>query len=216
MENIKKNVVDNLYWDTRVDSSDIKITTEDGKVTLTGEVPSYNAMEAAIDNVWNVAGVKSVNNKLNVQFPAKLTVPSDDDIQSNIQNILLWDIDIDSTDINISVNNGIVSLEGTVDSFWKLYHIENKANVTGVKEIVNKLAVVPTAEVVDEDIAKDVVKALERNINVDVDNVNVEVEDGEVTLSGTVTNWTAYRAAENSAFYTLGVTGVDNQLTINY
>ena len=35
-----------LYWDSRLDVSDVMITVSQGKVTLKGSVPTYNAMKA--------------------------------------------------------------------------------------------------------------------------------------------------------------------------
>ncbi len=215
-ETIKKDVVDNLYWDMRIDASNVKVEVSDGKVTLKGSVPSYSSIRAATDDTWNVSGVTHVDNQLTVEYPTELTLPTDSEIQSNIENVLLWDSDVDSTKVDVEVENGIVILKGDVDAYWKVYHVENKSDVTGVIDVVNKLAVVPTEDVLDKDIAKDVVNALTRNFNVDVDDVNVKVKDGKVTLTGTVPSWTAYTSAETSAFYTLGVTEVDNQLTISY
>lgn len=214
-EKIKKEVVDNLYWDTRVDATDVVVeVSDDGEVTLTGNVPSYTAKTSATTSVWSISGVKEVDNQLTVEYPAAVTVPSDQDIRNNVENTLLWDTDIDSTKIDVSVNAGVVTIEGDVDAYWKLYQAQSDADVTGVLDIVNKLAVVPSEDILDKDIAEDVINALDRNAMVDIDNVNVEVEDGDVVLTGAVSDWSAYRSAEDTAFYTLGVTSVDNQLTI--
>ncbi|MBD3362847.1 BON domain-containing protein [Candidatus Dojkabacteria bacterium] len=215
-EKIKKDVVDNLYWDTRIDASDIEVEIEKGQVTLKGTVPSYSARSAAASNALSIRDVTSVVNNLTVEYPSAVTVPSDSDIKDNVESSLLWDTDIDSTKIDVSVSGGIVTLEGEVDSFWKLYRAESDADLTGVIDIVNKLAVVPTESIVDKDIAEDVVNALSRNISVNVDDVNVKVKDGKVTLTGTVPTSTASTAAENSAYFTLGVTDVDNQLIVSY
>lgn len=215
-EDIKANVVDNLRWDSRVDATNVTVEVSDGTVTLKGNVPSFTALTAATNNAWNVVGVTDVDNQLIVEYPSAVTVPSDADIKKNIESILAWDNDIDVTEIDVSVSNGVVTLEGNVDAYWKLYHLERKADVMGVINIVNKVAVVPTEDVLDEDIASDVEDALERNVSVDVDDVNVKVENGEVTLTGTVPSWNSYNSAENAAFYTLGVVAVDNQLVINY
>jgi osmotically-inducible protein OsmY len=48
-----------------------------------------------------------------------------------------------------------------------------------------------------------------------VNNVNVVVERGDVTLSGTVPSWTAKRSAYNAASYTLGVKNVVNNIVIS-
>ncbi|TFF85228.1 BON domain-containing protein, partial [Candidatus Heimdallarchaeota archaeon] len=38
-EEIKKKLTDQLYWDTRVDASDIDIDVNGSSVTLSGKVP---------------------------------------------------------------------------------------------------------------------------------------------------------------------------------
>jgi osmotically-inducible protein OsmY len=215
-EEIKKNVVDQLYWDVRVDASDVEVSVDDGTVTLTGKVPSYSASQAATTTVWSVDGVTAVENNLNIEAPSAVDLPSDSDIQSNIESMLLWNSEIDSTIVDVRVENGIVTLEGTIDAYWKKVRAEELSDVTGVLSVVNKLGVVPTEDVVDEDIAQDVTDALERSISVNVDDITVKVKDSKVTLTGVVPSWTAFRAAEDSAFYTLGVTEVDNRLTIQY
>ena len=40
-ETIDKQVVDQLYWDSRVNASEVAVTVQNGKVTLHGTVPSY-------------------------------------------------------------------------------------------------------------------------------------------------------------------------------
>lgn len=213
-ETIKKNVSDQLYWDTRVDASDVEVSVDSGVVTLTGQTPSYYAKQSAEDTALMVSGVISVVNKLDVKYPTSVTYPSDVDIQSNIESQLLWSTEIDSTKIEIEVQDNFVTLKGTVDEYWKKYRAETLADVTGVFGITNEIAVVPTETVVDEDIAEDVTAALERNVNVNVDDVTVKVKNGKVTLTGTVPSWIAFNSAENSAFYTLGVVEVENRLDI--
>lgn len=65
-------------------------------------------------------------------------------------------------------------------------------------------------------IARNIEAALERNFNVNVDNVTLKVSNGVVTLSGTVANWSAWQATYNTAAYTSGVINVIDQLTIRY
>jgi len=42
---LKKDVVDSLYWDSRVDASRIKVDVADGKVTLTGTLSDHTAIQ---------------------------------------------------------------------------------------------------------------------------------------------------------------------------
>jgi len=61
-ENIKRDVVDQLYWDSRVNAADIKVTVFDGVVTLSGFVNTSNARYSAASDTWMSEGVTEVNN----------------------------------------------------------------------------------------------------------------------------------------------------------
>lgn len=214
-EEIKKDAVDHLYWDSRVDASDIQVTVSDGIVTLSGTVPAYSNRQAAESDIWAVAGVKGVDNRLTIQYPPGVTVPADAELESHIENMLLWQPDIDSRDINVTVASGHVTLRGTVDAFWKKIIAEEIAtSLTGVVDLTNELAVVPSRRVEDKEIAADITNALERNTNIDVNMVEVQVAGGVVTLSGSVGDLAALRAAYDCARYTPGVINVINRLAI--
>lgn len=217
-DQIINDIKDQLVWDTRVVSTDVNVkVSEDGEATLSGTVPSFSAKRSAEADAWSVWGVTSVENNLKVKYPTTVTLPSDEEIKSNIENVLLWNAAIDSTAIEVSVEAGVATLEGTLDSFWKKLRAEELASdVVGVLSLINNLAVVPTESFVDEDIATDIVDSLQRKSAVNADNVNVRVENGTVTLSGTVPTFTAWSEAYDSARYTAGVTEVEDQLTITY
>ena len=109
-----------------------------------------------------------------------------------------------------------MTLEGTVDAFWKKEKAKDLASeIRGVVGVTNKIAVVPTQSIVDERLAENIVDALDRNINVNVDDIDVFVEDGTVTLAGTVPSWTMKWAAYNTARYTQGIIEVKDQINIS-
>ncbi|MBN2156626.1 MAG: BON domain-containing protein [Candidatus Lokiarchaeota archaeon] len=214
-ETIKKDIVDQLYWDHRVDASDVKVDVDDDKVTLYGTVPSYFARNAAYIDAYAIYGVTKVVNNLKVQYPPVLKVPSDSDIESNIRNLLLWNESVDSTNINVSVKAGNITLKGTVDAYWKKLTAETVAGrASGVKDIKNELAVVPTDNIVDKAIAKDIVNAIDRHYSLDPEDIDVKVSSGKVTLSGTVENWYDYRSAMDIVDFTTGVIDINDQLVI--
>ena len=214
-ESIKKDVADYLYWDDRVDSSDISITVDDGEVKLDGTVTDYTSSKNAVLDAWDAEGVTKVENNLEVEIPTEVTVPTDSEIESNIKNILEWNSSIDASEIGVDVSAGVVTLDGTVDAYWKKLRAEDVVSrATGVLNVANELAVVPTEDVLDKAIAEDVVSALETKFTVNADDVDVKVEDGTVTLSGTLPSWTSYRSAMDAAENTLGVTDVIDQLVI--
>ena len=118
-EQIKKDVVEQLYWDHRVDASSIMVEVSGGKVTLDGTVPTYAVHQAAEADCFTVLGVTAVVNNLKVEHPDKRKVPSDDEIETQIKSLLMWNPDVDATDVSLSVVSGLVTLVGAVDSYWK-------------------------------------------------------------------------------------------------
>jgi osmotically-inducible protein OsmY len=214
-ELIKTNVTDQLFWDGRVDASEIKISVDDGTVNLEGDVNSLVAKEAASADAWQVNGVNWVNNKLNVQLAAIQSAPTDDQLESNIRNRLMWDPDISEFKLDIAVNAGNVSLEGTVNTFWKKVRAESIVmGLNGVVTVTNNLAVVPTEDFTDEAIAEDIIASMERNRWIEPDELNLTVENGEVSLTGNVPTWSAKRAAHEAALYTPGVIMVNDRLNV--
>ncbi|TFF88455.1 MAG: BON domain-containing protein [Promethearchaeota archaeon] len=214
-EEIKKDVVDQLYWDSRVDASKIHVKVNDGKVILDGEVPSYSAKGSASSDAWTISGVNIVENELDVEYPETLTLPTDEEIKNNVETSLSLNINIDTSDIDISVTAGIVTLEGSVDAYWKKTRAESIASgVNGVLDVINKLTIVPTKNFIDKDISEDIVKSISRNYRVSIDDVDVKVENGVVTLTGTVPDWDAYRAVIDSAEFTAGIIDIEDHLII--
>lgn len=214
-EEIKKNIIDQLFWDARVDASSITVEFTDGIVRLNGTVPTFLAREAAEEDVWAIPGVSSVQNNVAVRHPSLAQIPSDAEIKDILSSILQWDPDIVSSDVLINVENGNITLDGSVPSLWQKARIEEiAAEINGVISLHNRLTVVPAAHYVDELIAKDVVAALDRSADINVNTVDVQVSDGRVVLSGNVSSYNALKAAENCARYTDGVIEVINNLLI--
>lgn len=214
-EQIKKDVVDELYWDASVDASNVKVTVMGDEVTLEGTVPNYTTRYDAAVDAWSIDGVKKVNNNLTVQFPPTFAAPVDSEVERNAKSTLMWNPDIYSPDINVTVKDSVVILEGTVDMYWKRWKAENLlSDLAGVKEIKNHLAVVPSDRFVDKNIASDIENALKRSLYVQAEDVAVKVEDGEVTLSGTVPTYYSRMKAFDAAINTAGVTDVNNYIVV--
>ena len=215
-EQIKKQLTDHLYWDSRVDASDIKIDVNGKSVSLSGTVPTYQARIAAVNDAWKTSDVSNVRNNIKVAYAKKYKIPTDKDLQKDIYNLLKWNPYIEENDLKIKVNDGIVTLGGTTDAYWKKNRAETIAsNLYGIKEIENKIAIVPSDDVVDEIVAENIVEAMDRNIFIEVDDVNVTVKKGKVTLSGKVPSYYSYKTAEEIAENTLGVTDINNTMLIS-
>lgn len=215
-EQIKKDVVDELYWDDRVDASKVNVEVSNGTVTLRGEVPTYFASTAAHDAALGMLGVVNVRNQLAVRYPAGVSVPTDEELETELRRKLAWNPDIDVLDTEIEVSAGVVTLHGTVDAYWKkLYAEELVASEPGVIFINNHLAITPEKDIIDQDIANDIVRSLEARSAVYADDVTVRVRNGHVTLTGTVPTWASRQSAHDAAAFTAGVVNVENRLLVS-
>jgi len=214
-ENIKRDIVEELYWDERVNAAEINVEVLDGIVTLSGSVPTYISRSAAINDTWGIKDVLDVEDRINVIFPPTFEIPADAEINEMVRSTLIWNADIHSDNIDARVTNGVVTMTGTVDKYWKKWKAESLvAEVKGVVDVQNELAIVPTDNLLDKDIAEDVENALRRNLYVNSEDVIVKVERGKVTLTGASPTWHSRQKAAEVASHTAGVTEVENRLSI--
>jgi len=215
-EDIKRDVIDSLYWDDRVDASEVTVEISDGEVVLGGSVPTYRARYAAEQAARLTRGVSDVRNNIVVRYPTTMTLPTDTGIHDDIRRSIDRDPDIDGTDVTLDVDDGWVTLRGTVPTLWQKDLVDDAAFVSrGVVGVDNELAVVPTRDITDQVIAEDIVAELERRVLVDPTDIDVTVANGYVTLNGTVPNWRARNAAYYAARHTTGVINVIDNLTIS-
>jgi osmotically-inducible protein OsmY len=213
-EEIKKDVVDQLYWDSRIDASKITVEVEEGVVRISGTVPTYTARQCAYRDAFSIEGVTWVDNDIAV-LPAA-GGPTDSEIEANVSSALGWNPDLVGTVIDVIVRYGWVTLEGSVATFWQKQHAEDVAsNVNGVVGITNSLAVAPTGDYEDEVIGEEILTALGRHSEVDVNDINVLVANGSVTLSGKVPTWSARLAAYEAALFTGGVVNIHDDLRVS-
>ncbi len=214
-EDIKKDVVDQLYWDSRVDASEVSVEVHDGKVMLRGSVPTLVARHFAAADALAVAGNYGIENQLTVRYPSTVVAPSDEQVRNNVERVLEWNSEVDAEHIRVQVRQGVVTLEGSVDALWKQPYVEDLiSRLTGVTAIDNKLTTVPTKDVSDEIIAESVIEALNRNPAINADAVEVTVANAVVRLAGAVRDRRAREIAHHTAMQAFGAVAVDNQLMV--
>lgn len=216
-ELIKSNVFDELQWDNRLDSSEIKIVVDNGSVVLSGYVPNFTAKNAALTDARGIPGVLGVEDELEMRQPDEVTIPKDEDIQEAIQKKFEDSADLFSQKLEASSDNGWVTLEGTVDAYWKKEQAESDVyRVKGVLGVKNSIAVAASGEIEDEEIAKEIVNALKRNREIEPDNIEVVVENNHVTLSGTIKSDDARSQIKKAAMFTDNVKALKDNLIIKY
>ncbi len=215
-EDIQADIAAQLRWDGRVEAGNVRVEVQDGEVTLHGTVASRTAEQAAVTNSYSVLGVRRVVNRMEVEPSGGEPVPPDDQLVHGAEHVIAWHPEIDEGRIRVTAQNGVVTLEGSVEAFWKKLLVEDLvANLHGVTRAINRLTVVPGKDVHDEAIGQELQSALARNSHMVDGHVEVKVENGHVTLSGTVPSWAASHVAYEAAACTNGVRDVKNNLAVS-
>lgn len=209
---IRSRVEEWLENQDRFNDSEIFVSVTDGEVTLEGEVPSYALKQRAGLEVRNIPGVASVRNELQVALDV---MAGQKVLTEQVLTFLSLQPEVAEENIEVDAEAGVVTLSGTVDTVWKKHRAEQlTSEVIGVTEVVNRIVVVPTEDRRDEDLAEQIAEALSRNCAVRLDAIDVQVRDGKVTLSGTVSSPEAREAAVETAQVTMGVTEVEDRLAV--
>ena len=142
---------------------------------------------------------------------------TDEDIRRDVEAELVWEPDIQSTDIAVKVKDGIVTLTGFVRSYTEKYDAERVAKrVLGVKAVVNDLVVklASGSERLDREIAEDAIDALKRELPLTSQGIKAIVRDGWITLEGQVQWDFQRRMAESAVRRVPGVKGVINLIKV--
>ena len=217
------DVVGALLRDPAADAWEIEVRAEDGKITLDGEVDSWREWMLAERLTKGVRGVSEVDNRLTVAPQAPRT---DYEIRADVESALRWDARIDDALVEVAVDSGVVMLTGTVGSAFEKNLAERRARVTGVESVeADDLSVewwardemmrdAEIADLSDEEIHQAVEDALLLDPRVRSFEPVIEVDRGIVTLTGTVSNVKARRAAAQDAANTTGVWRVKNYLKV--
>jgi osmotically-inducible protein OsmY len=141
---------------------------------------------------------------------------TDAQLQTDVEEALKWEPSVTASEIGVAVNDGVVTLSGTVPTYAEKFAAERAARrVMDVKAVAEEIQVKPFGphKRSDLEIAKDAVRALQSNVWVPPE-VQATVQNGWVVLTGKVT-WEYQRnAAFNAVRFVPGVTGVTNNITI--
>ena len=123
--------------------------------------------------------------------------------------------EVDSAGIGVAAEDGVVTISGSVDDYaQKVAAGKAVKRIIGVKGVANELMVRMARERTDTDIAKDAIYLLEGDVHFLGGKVMVTVEDGLLTLEGTV-EWNFQKAAAEKAMQCIsGVKAVANLIEV--
>ncbi len=209
---LQRDVMDELQFEPSVNAANIGVIVKDGIVTLTGKVSSYAEKYAAVEAAERVSGVKAVTDETKVDLP--LAHQRDDqDIAQAALNALKWHVWVPQGAIKVKVEQGWVTLEGTVDYKFQQTAAEDAVQdltgVTGVSNLITLKAVVAPS-----DVKAKIENALNRAAELDGEDIEVEVDGNKVVLRGHVSSWAERDEAERAAWSAPGVWDVDDQIEI--
>ena len=142
---------------------------------------------------------------------------TDAQIQTDVLSELKYDARVLPNEIGVAVKDGVVTLTGWVNSYTKKWAAEEAAHrVRGVKAVANDIEVRLTTadERTDADIAAAAVRALEWDAFLSIDNLDVTVSKGWVTLKGSVEWQYQKNDAERVVRRLTGVKGVSNLIVV--
>lgn len=210
---LRQRVRTELDQEPSLDAEAIRIAVHEGVVTLSGAVVSCAQKHAVEHMLCRLPGVKGVANEVTVELP-----PEHERTDRALAQVALDELDhtvqVPSETIDVRVQDGCITLEGTVDWDFQRRRAERALRyLIGVKSINNLLTV--RKHSTPADLKQRIRQALDRRISGNGHRVRVTVEDGAVTVSGTVPSWTVRDDIEDLLWSTPGVTNVNNNLDVS-
>jgi osmotically-inducible protein OsmY len=236
-EAVEDAIQDGFLYNPRVMSYKLEADADDGIVTLRGNVDTVKARRVAARIARNTVGVIDVINRVRV----RPSTPTDEAIEENIREALRANPYVEKYEVDVEVEDGVAYLNGTVDSYFEKGEADDVVStIYGVASVRNKLEVDYDYDPLvydpylgddylydydwydyqpdytymsDAELQAEVADELWWSPYVDRDEVEVDAEEGAVTLEGTVETWSE-RAHATEEAYEAGATWVYNNIEV--
>ena len=234
---VRKQVHAALERETRINlhRHPIRIESVDGTVTLEGEVADVAAKKLALGLAGAAQGVRGVVDRLRVapgeprgdgairDAVARLLLEQPElkscsfNLKTNEKMQVLRRVERDSAgDIDISVTDGVILLEGHVISQSHRRFAGALAWWTGGRrDVINALEVRPDYEDRDDEVAEVLRLVLDADPELDADQIRGNCNGKVIWLDGAVRNELQKRRAELDAWSLSAIRGVVNRLQVS-
>ena len=209
---IQKDVLTELMQDPHIHASHIGVEVSNGVVTLSGHVESYYEKWKAEKATKRVKGVYALAQEINVILPGSSS-RSDSEIAYQIQSLINWSNIDPNNKIKAKVEEGFVSLSGTVDSHSQKELVQHLiANLIGITGICNLIDIEPKLSI--PLVKKDITDSFRRQAIDEANNLDIAINNNIVTLSGKVHSWSERNSAINAAWAIPSVKKVVDRIQI--
>ena len=221
---MKRRVETALLQDPAVSDYNVRCHAHSGDLTVEGTLQSWGEVQLVLKVLGAVPGVRHLHNHLRVRGGELLN--SDEEITTQIRELLAWDIRVKDPLVTIGTDHGVVQVAGTVGTAAERDQVIATAYQAGAVRVeADDLAVAywaldkdlrrqKFAPKADEAVAEAVRDVLRFDPRVRLFAPSVHVRDGVVMLAGTVSNLKAKLAAEQDAGNVVGVWDVHNMLQV--
>jgi len=189
-EQRRQLILNEIKWDPQLRSAafDIGVSVKDRMVTLTGNVDSYRRKLAIEKAVKRVSGVITVVSEIEVQL-APEAIQSDEEIAWSLNELMALNNAVNRENIQVSVSNGWVFLDGAVDwEFHRNIAEEVVLDLTGVLGVTNRIELKPFP-IEPQEVRGKVSTAFHRSTSIDSSVIPMEVFGSTITLHSKVSTW---------------------------
>ncbi|BCG04807.1 osmotically inducible protein Y (plasmid) [Paraburkholderia sp. PGU19] len=209
---LRREVEEELANNPAIDANRIGVAVADGIVTLSGQVSDYAQKLATERSVLRIAGVVAVVTHMGVTLH-ETDHRTDEDIALSVRAVLDWISGLEEDAIRIKVERGWVTLSGSVKNGYRS-HIAEKhiGHMRGVTGITNDIRISGSAS--PTDIEYNIRKAIQRHTEREMKHLEVQVDEGNVTLSGHLSSTVERAIVWGAARATSGVKTVVDRLVI--
>lgn len=142
---------------------------------------------------------------------------TDSQLQQDVMDELQWEPRVDYANIGVAAKDGIITLTGFVPSYASKIAAEKAARrVKGVRGLAEEIEVrfASDPKTADPEIAKRIADMFDWSATIPKGKINVKVEHGWVTLTGTVPWHYQRETAKDVAARINGVKGVTNLIDV--
>lgn len=214
-DRIESSFKKSYVYKTYLTDENIKMSSKEGVVTLSGDVLDESHKPMAQDVAEALPGVKSVENSIVVK-----NEKSDTWLKMKVQSALVFHANVDAGNTNIFVKDGIVTLKGKAQSpAQKELTTEYAKEVEGVKGVKNEMSVSKDKDTIgekidDASITAQVKMTLMMHSSTGVLRTSVTTNNGVVSVGGKARNEAEKHLVTKLTEDVQGVNSVINKMTI--